>query len=81
VRNTHSASYQLNTLPGGSHHARIKHAPGGAAPSDEQIRRWFSAGLSKRKIKMRLRGSQQQRQERLNRVLGQVNAAGPGEQP
>jgi hypothetical protein len=33
--------------------------------------------MSKRKIKMRLRGSQQQRQERLNRVLGQVNVAGP----
>jgi hypothetical protein len=38
-------------------------------PSDEQIRRWFTEGMSKRKIKDRLRGSQQQRQERLNRVL------------
>jgi hypothetical protein len=37
----------------------------------EQIRAWYAAGVSKKRIKERLRGSGQQRQERLNRALGQ----------
>jgi hypothetical protein len=38
-------------------------------PSDDQIRQWFAEGMSKRKIKEQLRGTQQQRQERINRAL------------
>jgi energy-coupling factor transporter ATP-binding protein EcfA2 len=44
-------------------------------PTDEQIRAWAAAGVSRRKIKERLRGTQQQRQERINQVFGPDAAA------
>jgi hypothetical protein len=38
-------------------------------PTDDQIRAWAAAGVSRRKIKERLRGSGQYRQERIRQAL------------
>jgi hypothetical protein len=48
--------------------------------SDDQIRAWDREGLSRSQIRARLRGANQKRRERLNRVLGPHDAQGDDDQ-